>query len=131
MAALADFICAQYDVFAIPVVQDMQRKHKDLFACISAVIENNMRLARGFTPGRIDIDVTFIRATQGKGADLDSILHHQAHAWTDHVDGAIDLHEIACHHQAMMEPQVLAKIGPIVAAALARTTVTAKDLVTA
>ncbi|WP_158595995.1 thioesterase domain-containing protein [Oleomonas cavernae] len=50
MAALADFICAQYDVFAIPVVQDMQRKHKDLFACISAVIENNMRLARGFTP---------------------------------------------------------------------------------
>lgn len=127
MAALADFICNRYDVFSIPVVQDMQRRHKNLFGNIRAVIENNMRLARAFTPGCIGLDVTFIRATRGKGADLDSILHHQAHAWTTHISGAIDLHEIDCHHQEMMEPAALAMIGPIVARAMAQPAVLALE----
>lgn len=119
MARLAAFIIDRYDVLAIPAVQDMQRKTPDLFANIEKVIENNMRLARRFTPGRIAADVTFVRATQGKGADLDQILHHHARAWKAHVGGAISVTEIDCHHQDMLDPATLGQIGPVLAAALA------------
>ena len=119
MQALADFICERYAVRSIPAVQDMERKNPALFDNIRKVIENNMRLARRFEPGVIDVDITFVRAEKGKGADLDSILHHQAHAWEAHVDGLIELHAVACHHQDMLDVAVLAEIGPVLAAALA------------
>lgn len=118
MDRLAEFICERYDVFSIPAVQDMQRKTPDLFDNIRKVIENNMRLARRFTPGKVEADVTFVRATRGKGADLDQILHHQPRAWVAHVAGAIAVTEIDCHHQEMLDVGTLGRIGPVIAAAL-------------
>lgn len=129
--ALAAFICARYDVFAIPVVQDMQQRNPDLVPSLRRVIDNNLRLARSFVPGRVDADLTLIRATEGKGADLDGLLNHGPAAWSPHIAGTIEQHAIACHHQAMLDPATLAQIGPLLAAALREPTTVQAELLPA
>ncbi|QRG26816.1 alpha/beta fold hydrolase [Halomonas binhaiensis] len=73
------------------------------------------RLMQEFDPGLFQGDMLFFRATSGEqGNDgLPSVT-----SWQPYVSGRISIHDIACQHMAMMQPEALADIAPVVAAAL-------------
>ncbi|MCF4166898.1 amino acid adenylation domain-containing protein [Zavarzinia compransoris] len=124
LSALADHVCALYDVYSIPLVQSMGRKNPALFDNMRAAIANNLQLAQSFAPhplasGSLAQPALLIRATEGKTAAMDDIVHHQPDAW-DGLIGTPSVLAVACHHHEMMETGVLADIGPVIADHLAR-----------
>ena len=129
LSALADHVCDLYDVHAIPLVQSMGRKNPALFDNMRAAIANNLQIAQSFAPhplasGSLSQPALLFRATEGKTAAMDGIVHHQADSWNG-VIGAPTVVPVPCHHHEMMETGVLAEIGPVIADHLARATVRA------
>jgi enterobactin synthetase component F len=61
-------------------------------------------------PGTIDLDVLFFKATEHNG-NLEGILDRSPYAWRPFVGGQIEVHELACHHEAVLDPEPAAKIG--------------------
>jgi enterobactin synthetase component F len=70
----------------------------------------HLELARKFVPGRIDLDLLFFQATEHNG-NLEGILNRSPYAWRPFVGGRIEVRELACHHEAVMDPEPAAKIG--------------------
>jgi enterobactin synthetase component F len=120
MSILADFLCRKYDVFSMPLVQQMRKNNDGIIGSILEVIQNNLVLAREFSPGRVEADLLFFRAMQGKPDNLDDLIEHHADAWAPYVDGKIVEHQIDCHHQDMMNPGPLDEIARAVAREFAR-----------
>lgn len=103
MAELTQFLCQAYDVYAHPLL-DVTRESPDVvIARLRGVIENNLAIARRYRPGRTRASMTFLRATHGGSAGLDRLLHHTPEIWRDRV-GDLVVHDLACHHQDMLEP---------------------------
>ncbi|QAU25224.1 amino acid adenylation domain-containing protein [Dyella sp. M7H15-1] len=109
--ALTDLLCKEYKVFDMPLVQEIARKDPRLIEHVSAVTLNNLMLARKHVPRRIDADVMFLNATIKEEVDLSSQLHDKPEAWRPYVDGWLDVHDVACHHQAMLDPEHAVHIG--------------------
>jgi enterobactin synthetase component F len=42
---------------------------------------------------------------------LKNILDHSPDAWRPFVGGRIEVHELACHHEQVLDPEPAAKIG--------------------
>ncbi|HEY9345887.1 MAG TPA: amino acid adenylation domain-containing protein, partial [Inquilinus sp.] len=81
----------------------------------------NLRASPGllttFVPGIVRSDVLLFRATVvEKEENLGS-----PDAWLPYVKGRIIVHDVACQHGRMMRPDALARLGPILAAALEQT----------
>ncbi|WP_158628843.1 non-ribosomal peptide synthetase [Dyella choica] len=114
LAALTNLLCTEYGVFSMPLVQEISRSHPQLVEQVSAVTLNNLQLARKHVPRRIDTDVLFFRAAQKESVDLSAQLYDRPEAWQLYVDGRIEVHDIACHHQAMLEAAPAAQIGRLV-----------------
>ena len=112
--ALTDLLCKEYGVFSMPLVQEISRSHPSLVEHVSAVTLNNLRLARKHVPRQIDADVMFFRAALKEDVDLSAQLYDRPEAWHPYVDGRLEVHEIACHHQAMLEAEPAAQIGRLV-----------------
>lgn len=103
MAELTQFLCQAYDVYAHPLL-DVTRESPDVvIARLRGVIENNLAIARRYRPGRTRASMTFLRATHGGSAGLDRLLHHTPEIWRDRV-GDLVVHDLACHHQDMLDP---------------------------
>ncbi|NEA98888.1 type I polyketide synthase [Streptomyces sp. SID13726] len=93
-------------------------------ADIARVMRNNLRIAPEFSPGVFRGDVLFFTAVGGAGArisDDPSDAQDKAEEWSAYVDGSIEDHEVPCGHYEMTEPEPMALIGEVVAAALAAT----------
>ncbi|WP_250283743.1 alpha/beta fold hydrolase, partial [Frankia sp. CiP1_Cm_nod2] len=110
-------------------VMDLLRRKRTIPAelleerALAAVIDvsnNNVRLLRGFTPGRFDGDLLLFTAAQ-PAPDSPPDDHPTPRAWQPYVDGMITIHAIASTHHHMMRPEALAQLGPILAAALEET----------
>ena len=90
-------------------------------AAIAVVMRNNLRIAGRFAPGVFHGDVLFFGAREETGgeppADL-AVQPGKADSWRPHVDGTVHLHEVPCGHYEMTEPEPIALIGGVVAAAL-------------
>ncbi|MBV8845281.1 MAG: amino acid adenylation domain-containing protein [Bryobacterales bacterium] len=69
---------------------------------LSGVMHNNLQLAREYAPGRVDVNLLYFHATEMTG-DLDGIIDRSPSAWRPFV-GGIETHELACHHEAVMDP---------------------------
>jgi enterobactin synthetase component F len=110
-AALTDLLCKEYGVFDMPLVQEITRKDPHLIEHVSAVTLNNLLLARKHVPQRIDADVLFLNAAIKGDVDLSGHLHDKPEAWRPYVDGWLDVHDVACHHQAMLDTEYAAYIG--------------------
>jgi nonribosomal peptide synthetase DhbF len=80
-------------------------------AAITAAYRNNTRIMRMFSPKRFNGDMLLFVATRGKTGQL-------FESWTAHVAGRIDIAEIDCAHEDMMDPGPAAAIGRVLAAAL-------------
>jgi enterobactin synthetase component F len=76
---------------------------------MSAVILNNLKLARRYVARKVDVDLLYFQATQVTG-DLDGILDRHPSAWRPWV-GRIQVHGLACHHEAVLDPVPAAQIA--------------------
>ncbi|MFC3650597.1 amino acid adenylation domain-containing protein [Dyella humi] len=114
LAALTDLLCQEYGVFTLPPVQEISRSDPHLIENISAVVLNNLRLARKHVPRRIDADVMFFRAAQKEEVDLTGLWYDKPEAWRPYIDGWIDVHDIPCHHLTMLDAAPAAQIGRLV-----------------
>ncbi|MEI2453351.1 MULTISPECIES: non-ribosomal peptide synthetase [Lysobacter] len=110
MRALADLLCREYEVFSIPLVQEIMKADARLIENVSAITRNNLALARRYRPAPIAADVLFFNAGRKEHVDLDGLLHYHAGAWQSVIDGRIEVHDIDCDHQSMLEPRAAAQI---------------------
>ncbi|WP_432778859.1 amino acid adenylation domain-containing protein [Burkholderia gladioli pv. alliicola] len=87
------------------------------FASIVRQFQIAPALAGMFAPEIFHGDVLFLRAVLSQA---DAYLQREVSAWQPYVQGRIETHDVECLHETMMSAQALARIGPIVAAALER-----------
>jgi enterobactin synthetase component F len=114
LAALTALLCQEYGVYDMPFVQEVTRNDPHLIEHVSAVTLNNLELARRHVPRRIDTDVMFFRAALKEDVDLTAQLHDKPEAWRPYVDGWLDVHDVACHHQGMLDAEAAMQIGRLV-----------------
>jgi amino acid adenylation domain-containing protein len=80
---------------------------------IAALLRDNSRLIREFTPGVFDGGLVFCRARLGwDGPGPSSGL------WEPYTTGPIITHQIACTHATMAQPEALAEVGRVLTHAL-------------
>ena len=89
---------------------------KDIASIRNAYL-NNARIVRTFTPKQFDGNVLLFVSNSGD-AQL------QAEAWRGCVAGRIEVHEIDCEHDDMMDPDAAAKIGAVLGRELGQQAVT-------
>jgi enterobactin synthetase component F len=94
---------------AIALSRELGKRDPDFMHRLSAVILNNLRVARKFVPRKVDCDLLYFHATEMTG-DLDGIMHRHPSGWAPFVRG-IQVHELACHHEAVLNPLPAAQIG--------------------
>ncbi len=78
---------------------------------VYAVYRNLIRISEGFTPGRYEGDLLFLRAATSP-VDLDPL------SWQRFVGGRVEVHDIACRHGEMTQPHAVDLIGPVLRAKL-------------
>ncbi|GAA4488612.1 hypothetical protein GCM10023094_48790 [Rhodococcus olei] len=74
---------------------------------INAGFTDSARIMRSFTPDVFDGDMLFFRAARSADGD------HSPQEWRDAVTGGIREVEVDCEHNQMIEPDVLAVVGPV------------------
>ncbi|HYZ84471.1 MAG TPA: amino acid adenylation domain-containing protein [Bryobacteraceae bacterium] len=94
---------------AIKLAAEIGKSDPEFIDRLSAVMLNNLELARRYVPRKVDVDLLYFHATEMTG-DLDGILDRSPSAWAPFVDG-IQVHELACHHEAVLEPIPAAQIA--------------------
>ena len=77
---------------------------------INAGFVNSSRIMHRFTPAVFDGELLFFTAARSAGENGH---RHSAAEWKNSVTGAIREFELDCEHNQMIEPSVLATIGPI------------------
>ncbi|UUU26914.1 type I polyketide synthase [Streptomyces sp. DSM 40750] len=91
-------------------------------AAIARVMRNNLRIAPEFGLDVFHGDVLFFSAVGGAadagGSDDPSDAPGKPEEWRAYVDGVVEDHEVPCGHYEMTEPEPIARIGEVVAAAL-------------
>ncbi|WP_208448845.1 amino acid adenylation domain-containing protein [Burkholderia gladioli] len=87
------------------------------FALIVRQFQIAPALAGMFAPEIFHGDVLFLRAVLSQA---DAYPQREVSGWQPYVQGRIETHDVECLHETMMSAQALARIGPIVAAALER-----------
>ena len=107
---LAAVVVQTYDPHSIPLFQEIIRNNPEFIYNLCAVMINHLALARKYVPGKIDVDLLYFQAMEKKG-DLDGILDRSPSAWRRFIGGRIEVHELACHHEGVLDPVPAAQIG--------------------
>jgi enterobactin synthetase component F len=107
---LAGVLVRTYDPHSIPLFQEIIRSNPQFIQNLCAVMINHLALARKYVPGKIDVDLLYFQAMQKKG-DLDGIVDRSPSAWRSFIGGRIEVHELACHHEGVLDPVPAAQIG--------------------
>jgi thioesterase domain-containing protein len=68
----------------------------DLMRALADVMDNNIKLARGFVPGTFDGDVLLFTSPAEQGQTPKSL------RWRPYVTGQIEVHDLACDHHEMV-----------------------------
>ncbi|TSD95139.1 amino acid adenylation domain-containing protein [Skermania sp. ID1734] len=85
--------------------EQLERLHRGYRECVA--------MSPRYRPGQFDGDLLYFSASQGITAELSSQM------WRPYVRGQITEHRVAATHAQMLNRDVLATLGPILAAALA------------
>jgi thioesterase domain-containing protein len=83
---------------------------------LQRVIKNNVAMAHTHRPGRVHCPLLFFSATRNPPA-----LAEKLEIWGTFVDGPIEAVELDCDHRYMLLPEPIARLGPALTGALART----------
>jgi enterobactin synthetase component F len=116
---LSEFLLDPENVRSFPIAQGAARLVKEIektnpafLQHLSAVMLNNVKLARRFVPRKANLDLLYFHAKKMTG-NLESILDRSPSAWWPFVGGKIDMHALACHHEGVLDPLPAAQIGEI------------------
>ena len=93
----------------LKMAREIGKSDPDFIHRMSAVLLNNLKLARKYAARKVDVDLLYFHATEMTG-DLEGILDRRPSAWKPWV-GRIHVHELACHHEAVLEPLPAAQIA--------------------
>ncbi|QQD19356.1 amino acid adenylation domain-containing protein [Spongiibacter nanhainus] len=115
MVSLTDRLCREYDILNMPMVRDIQQVNPAILEHVGRVLNNNVKLLRSYEPKHADVDILFVEATATSRADL---LQHSPAVWQQ-FGRSLEVHQIDCHHQALLDPSQLTELGPLVATSLA------------
>jgi enterobactin synthetase component F len=107
---LAAVVVQTYDPHSIPLFQEIIRNNPEFIYNLCSVMINHLALARQYMPGKIDVDLLYFQAMDKKG-DLDGILDRSPSAWRRFIGGTIEVHELACHHDGVLDAVPAAQIG--------------------
>jgi len=107
---LAAVLVQTYDPQSVPLFQEIIRSDPQFIDNLCAVMINHLALARQYVPGKIDIDLLYFQATEKKG-DLDGIVDRSPSSWRRFIGGRIEVHELACHHEGVLDSVPAAQIG--------------------
>jgi enterobactin synthetase component F len=107
---LAAVVVQTYDPRSIPLFQEIIRNNPEFIYNLCALMINHLALARQYVPGKIDVDLLYFEAMDKKG-DLDGILDRSPSAWRRFIGGRIEVHELSCHHEGVLDPVPAAQIG--------------------
>jgi enterobactin synthetase component F len=107
---LTAILVQTYDPHSIPLFQEIIRSNAQFIDNLCAVMINHLALARRYVPGKIDVDLLYFQAMEKKG-DLDGVVDRSPSAWRRFIGGRIEVHELACHHEGVLDPVPAAQIG--------------------
>lgn len=110
MEQLAETLRRIYSKRAMPVSDEILRSHPQFIQHVFAVMLNNMQLARRHVPKRVDVDLLYFRATAG---DLPLILGHSPSAWRAFIGGELEVHDLDCDHESVLDSIRSEQIGNI------------------
>jgi enterobactin synthetase component F len=113
---LAEFLLNPDAVRSIPLAEGIMKVGKEIIKSnpdflkhLATVMLNNLKLARQYVPPKVNLDLLYFHATEITG-DLDGILDRSPSAWRPFIGGKIEVHELACHHEAVLDPVPSAQI---------------------
>ncbi len=115
--ALADLLTEEYALNDIPLPPGLS--NDELVKKVRRVTEQNLAMARRFTPGYVPHDLLFVRAAHRPVGVAGKFLDDRPDVWEDHIGGKVIVHEVACRHQDMLDPEPLREISNILAEAMA------------
>jgi enterobactin synthetase component F len=107
---LAAVLVRTYDPQSVPLFQEIIRSNPQFIDNLCGVMINHLALARKYVPGKINIDLLYFQAMEKKG-DLDGIADRSPSAWRRFIGGRIEVHELACQHEGVLDPLPAAQIG--------------------
>jgi enterobactin synthetase component F len=109
---LATVLVETYNPRSFPLLQQIIKGNPQFIHNLCAVMIRHLELARKFVPGRVDLDLLFFQATEYNG-DLKGILHRSPYTWRPYVGGRIEVRELACNHEEVLDAEPAAKIGHV------------------
>lgn len=110
MEALCDFLCRAYQVDRHPLLADLGEARVAVIARLRGVIANHLALLRRYRPGKVRARARFLRAARGSDPGLHGAVLHAAGDWAGHL-GGLEIHDIDCRHQEMMDPEPAAAVA--------------------
>lgn len=112
-AALSEFLTQQYGLRENVFFKEVLRQDPAFLERLHSVILHHLDLAQRFVPGRIDADIRFFSATATPSETLHKILNYRVEAWHAHTTGDVDLYELNCSHEEMLEQSNAEKIASV------------------
>jgi enterobactin synthetase component F len=115
--ALADLLTEEYALNDIPLPPGLSSD--ELVKKVRSVTELSLAMAQRFRPKHVPHDLLFVRAAHRPAGAAGKFLDDRPDVWADHMGGKVIVHEIACRHQDMLDPEPLREISGILAEAIA------------
>jgi enterobactin synthetase component F len=97
---------------AAALAREMEKTYPDFVEQLCTVMLNNIRLAQQYVPRRLDVDLTYFCATEVTG-NLEGIVDRSPAVWRQLVKGKVDVHQLACDHETVLDPIPAAHIAKI------------------
>jgi enterobactin synthetase component F len=94
------------------LAKEVMKSSPEFINNLSAVMLNNLKLAREYVPRLVDVDLVYFHATEVTGK-LDGILNRNPLAWQSFFSRKIEVHGLACHHELVLDPGPAAQIGKV------------------
>jgi enterobactin synthetase component F len=116
---LAAYLMDRDHARSIPLAQgaatlawEIEKTYPGFVEQLCTVMLNNIRLAQRYVPQKLDVDLVYFRATEATG-NLEGILDRSPSVWRQLVTGKVDVYELTCHHEAVLDPIQAAEIAKI------------------
>jgi enterobactin synthetase component F len=116
---LGEFLLHSDNAHMIPAAKGVMTLSKEIMKSdplfiknLTSVMFNNLKLARQYVPRKVSLDLLYFHAVETMG-DVDDILDRSPLAWRPFVGRGLQVHELACHHEAVLDPGPAAQIGSI------------------
>jgi enterobactin synthetase component F len=96
---------------AATLAREIEKTYPGFVKQLCRVMLNNVRLAQQYVPQKLDLDLVYFRASEATG-NLEGILDRSPSVWRRLLK-KVDVYELPCHHEAVLDPIQAARIAKI------------------